>query len=244
MPGSLTRATAPRPRPVEIAGRALLCAALVLVVVQVLGRPLAQSLIPVFRAAIPLLDARFEITDVRLTHVGASQVVRFRGNLSRPLVIHGRIVSPFGWNGIPQGGLQVTYTAGGVLQYGALLLIFVLAWPAACLRELACRLAVSLPCAALLSIAIVPFTVVAEFRHGLESLIGPGPAGPSLIASRYLMGGGGWMIALVVAVSCTDCARRLASRFSTTRIRTAGPARPARRIRRRSRAGRRSGAAD
>ena len=213
MPGSLTQ-TARWPRPLEIAARALLATVLVLAVVQVLGRPLVRSLVPIFSTVVPLLDTRFAITGVDLTRVGANEVVRFRGNLSRPLLIRGRIVSPFGWNGVPAGGLQITYTVGGVLQYGAALLIFVLAWPAEDSRDLARRLLVALPFIALLPITIVPFTVVAEFSHGVESLPGASPTSGSLIASRYLMGGGGWMIALVAAAFCIDHARRASSMTS------------------------------
>ena len=208
MLGSPTQAAAaPWPKPLEIAGRALLSTALVLAVVQVLGRPLVRPLLPIFRTAVPLLDARFLVTDVRLAHVGADEVVRFRGNLSRPLLIHDRIVNPFGWNGMPAGGFQTTYTVGGVLQYAAALLIFVLAWPASGLRELARRLALAVGWMVLLPTAIVPFTVIAEFRNGLENLVAPTPPAASLIASRYLMGGGGWAIALLAAVVCIERAR-------------------------------------
>ena len=187
----------------------LLAAALAVALVQVLGRPLVRPLMPIFGAAVPLLDPRFEITSVRLARIGASEVVRFRGNLSRPLVIRGRVLEPFGWNGMPAGGIQCTYTVGGVLQYDALLLILVLAWPASRLTELACRLGLALPCVLFLPVAIVPFTAVAEFRQGLASMVGPGAPGGWLIASRYLMGGGGWVIALLTAVACLEGARRL-----------------------------------
>lgn len=208
MSGSLIQAASPWPRPFELAARALLATVLVLAMVQALGRPLVRALIPVFRTATPLLDARFQVIDVRLARFGASEVVRFRGNLSRPLLIRGRVIDPFGWNGAPAGGFQITYTVGGVLQYSALLLIVVLAWPAGGAGELAWRLAIASPCAALLPMLIVPLTVVAEFRNGLESLFGPGPPGGSLIASRYLMGGGGWAIALTAAVFCIEHAGR------------------------------------
>ena len=208
MPGSLTPAAAPWPRPLDLAARALLSTVLVLVVVQVLGRPLVRAMLPIISTAIPLLDPRFDITDVRLARFGADEVVRVRGNLSRPLLIGDRIIDPFGWNGVPAGGLQTTYTVGGVLEYGALLLILALAWPASGALELACRVALALPCAVLLPMLIVPLTVVAEFRHGLDGLLGPSPPGGSLIVSRYLMGGGGWVIALTVAVVCIALARR------------------------------------
>ena len=212
MPGSLTQAAAPWPKPLEIAGRALLATVLVLFVVQAFGRPLVRPLLPIFRTAVPLLDGRFVITDLRLARVGADEVVRFRGNLSRPLVIHDRIVSPFGWNGMPAGGFQTTYTVGGVLQYSAILLIFALAWPAGGLRELACRLGFAAGCMVLLPMATVPLTAVAEFRNGLESLVSPGAHAGSMIASRYLMGGGGWAIALVAAAFCIGSAHRLRNR--------------------------------
>lgn len=218
MPGSLTQAATPWPKPLEIAARALISTVLVLAVVQALGRPLVRTLLPIFRAEGPLLDARFVITDVRLARVGADEVVRFQGNLSRPLMIHDRIVAPFGWNGVPAGGFQITYTVGGVLQYGAVLLIVVLAWPTSVPRELAGRLALAAGCAALLPMVIVPFTVIAEFRNGLQNLAAPtastAPAA-SLVASRFLMGGGGWVIALLAAVVCIDCARRRLGRDQT-----------------------------
>jgi hypothetical protein len=208
MPGSLTQTVAPWPRPRDLAVRALLATVFVLVMVQVLGRPLVRAMLPVISTVTPLIDPRFDITDVRLARFGADEVVRVRGNLSRPLLIGDRIVDPFGWNGTPAGGLQSTYTMGGVLEYGALLLILVLAWPASSALELACRVALALPCAALLPMLIVPFTVVAEFRHGLDDLLGPSASGASLIASRYLMGGGGWVIALTAAIFCIALARR------------------------------------
>jgi hypothetical protein len=208
MPGSLTQAVAPWPRPLDLAARALLSTVIVLVVVQALGRPLVRAMLPVISTVTPFLDPRFEITDVRLAQFGADEVVRVRGNLSRPLLIGDRIIDPFGWNGAPAGGLQITYTAGGVLEYGALLLILVLAWPARSASELAYRMALALPCAALLPMLIVPLTVVAEFRHGLDGLLGASPPEGSLIASRYLMGGGGWVIALTAAVFCVALARR------------------------------------
>jgi hypothetical protein len=208
MPGSLTQAVAPWPRPLDLAVRALLSTVLVLVVVQVLGRPLVRAMLPVISTVTPLLDPRFDITDIRLARFGADEVVRVRGNLSRPLLIGDRIIDPFGWNGAPAGGLQITYTMGGVLEYGALLLILVLAWPASSAFELACRVALALPCAALLPMLIVPFTVAAEFRHGLDGLLGSSSPRESLIASRYLMGGGGWAIALTAAIFCIALARR------------------------------------
>ena len=217
MPGSRTQADARWPRALELAGRALLSTVLVLIVVQALGRSLVRPLIPVFRTAVPFLDPRFVITDVRLTRLGASEVVRFRGNLSQPVLIDGRIINPFGWNGMPAGGFQITYTVGGVLEYGALLVIFVLAWPASRVSELTCRLALSLPCIALLSLAIVPFTVVAGLHNCLESLLESSPTGALLIASRYLMGGGGFAIALVAAVLCIECARQLVDSRVTPR---------------------------
>ena len=208
MPGSLIQA-APWPGPLSLTARALLSTVLVLVVVQMLGRPLVRAMLPVISTMAPLLDPRFDITDVRLDRFGADEVVRVRGNLSRPLLIGDRIIDPFGWNGTPAGGLQSTYTMGGALEYSSLLLILVLAWPASSALELFCRVALAVPCAALLPVLIVPFTVVAEFRHGLEGLAGPSPPGGSLIASRYLMGGGGWVIALMVAVFCIVIARRI-----------------------------------
>lgn len=208
MPGSRTPATLPR-TPLRFAGRLLLCTIIVLTALQALERPVVEPLIPAFRTLVPLMDGRFTITDARLSREGANETLRFRANLSYPLVIDGHVLSPFGSNGVPAGGFQVTYALGGVFEYDALLLIGVLAWPVRRARELAWRLALALPLLALAVLIDIPLTVVAELRNGIVSLVDLQTVDGWMTVSRFLMGGGGWVAALTMSASCIAAGRHL-----------------------------------
>lgn len=201
MPGSPT-ATAAWPRPGRFIVRLATCTLLVLGGIQVLERALVGPLLPTFCSVMSYLDDRFVITDARLVRQGANEVVRFRANLARPLLVDSRILYPFGTHGVPEGGLQVTNTAGGVLQLAGLLLILVLAWPARRAVELALRLGIALPVMAALVLLDTPFTAVAELRNGLAIAIDPQTVDNWMLASRFLMGGGGYAMTLLLAAGC------------------------------------------
>lgn len=164
-----------------------------------LERQLVTPLVPAFCSVMTSLDDRFVVTDARIVRQGANKVVRFRANLARPLVVGEHILYPFGTNGVPAGGFQVTNTVGGVLQLAGLLLIIVLAWPARRIVEFAFRLGVALPLVAVLLLLDTPFTAVAELRNGLTTMLDPRAVDGWMVASRFLMGGGGYALVLLFA---------------------------------------------
>jgi hypothetical protein len=197
------------PRPLELLARTLLVAALVLGLSHVAARPVVTGLIPVYRAAISALDGSFDLTDIAIAHEGPSEVVRFRANLSRPLDVKGTTLYPSGWHGVvPEGGIEVHYTLDGALQYPALALILVLAWPARP-KELFARLAVFVPIALMLLLIDVPSTVIAELWTGLEGMVDPDALPRWMIWSRFLMGGGGLLLGIVAAALDMAVAARL-----------------------------------
>ncbi len=195
----MERAAWPAPR--SLALRVVAAAVVVLALAHLAERRAARCLVPLFRAEIGLLADSFVVDDARVAPDGANETVRFRANLARPLAIDGRVAYPFGWNGRPEGGFQVTYTVGGILAYSALMLIAVLAWPAERMRELALRAALALAFAAVLLLTEVPVTVSAELWNGLYDLLGLHRTSGWMIASRFLMGGGGYVIALAMAAA-------------------------------------------
>lgn len=190
------------PPPVSLVVRFALASALVLGSLHFSERALAERLIPVFRAAIWVLDDSFVLTEVSVARDGQNAVLRFRANLARPLKEGGRVLYPFGWQGMPLGGYQVHCTLGGVFAYGALLLIVVLAWPARSLRERGARSLLAVPGVALLLLIDIPSTVVAELWNSVEHQFDPHALGGWMIWSRLLMGGGGFVIALLLALAC------------------------------------------
>ena len=197
--------------PHELAVRLAIASVLILGVMHLLQRPAARALIPVFRAAIHVLSDSFVINDVRITQHGASDTVRFRANLAQPVTLDGRKIYPFGWNGGPQGGFQVTYTVGGVLSYIALMLIVVHAWPAQGAREQALRFLLSIPRIAVLLVLDVPTTVLAELWNGLYDWADIHRVSGWMVWSRFLMGGGGYLIALLMAAGVLVWARWLST---------------------------------
>lgn len=192
--------------------RLLFAALLVLGPLNAFQRFVVEPMVPLFRAVIEDLDGQFVITDARLTRAGPNDVVLFRANLRGPVTVVGGVVYPFGSHGIPAGGYQVTYTLSGVLLYGALLLIIALAWPARGVRELAVRMLISIFFVGVLLLIDAPTTVVAELRHLVETSFDRTAVGSWMIWSRFLMGGGGIALSILLAVVAIHVGRRC-SRF-------------------------------
>jgi hypothetical protein len=213
MPGSFTAAVT-SPRPLSLAVRLLVVAALVLYLVQLLEKAMVEPLVPMYRSVIGLLDQQFVITDARIGRDRGSEVVMFRANLRGPTRFAGRVLYPFGSNGMPAGEYQASCTLGGVLLYSSLLVILALSWPARCVqparrvRELAVRLLISLAFAGLLLLIDVPTTVVAELRHAAETLVDPHALSGWMIWSRFLMGGGGIALSILLAALAIAVGRR------------------------------------
>ena len=189
-------AARPRPRPLELIARLLIAAALVFSLSQVFERALVTSLAPVLSHVIEALDGDFTILAADVNR-GPGETLRFRANLTHPLEMRGRIFYPFGWGSKPAGRFQVTVTAGSVLQYCALMLILVVAWPAARPREYGLRAAIGAPLFAVLLLMPVPITVLAELWNLIRAELDPGKLQPLMICSRFLMGGGGLALGLL-----------------------------------------------
>ena len=207
MPGSSTPADR-LPQPTRLAARLLLVAVIVLSTLQGLERLIVEPLVPVFGAAVGLLGPQFVVTDSRVIQEETGKVVRFHANLREPMTIAGQVVYPFGSHGIPDGGYEVNYTLGGVLQYSALLLIIAFAWPAKRAQELMVRLLLCIAFVAALLTIEVPSTVVAELRHGVETMVDPSALNVWMIWSRFLMGGGGCALSILLAALAISAGRR------------------------------------
>jgi hypothetical protein len=204
--------TAAWPTPLSLAARALLAALLVVGVGHFAQHRLVSALLPVFTTAVWVLDDRFIIEDAAVVQAGSTENVRFRANLARPVVVGEQLIYPFGWNGRPLGGIEVRDAAGGVLLYASLMLIAVLAWPFRSATELAARMVLGLVAALLLILIDVPTTTLAELWHALQPEHAPFTAENGwMIWSRYLMGGGGLVLAMLLAVACIALARRLSA---------------------------------
>jgi hypothetical protein len=199
MPGSLIPPDYPQPLRVFV--RALAVATLVLGACQHFERPIVAALIPAFSTTIWVLDDSFDVTDVAFSHEGANATLRFRANLARPLKLSGKTVYPFGWNGTPDGGIQVSCALSGVLQYPALMLILILAWPGTWWKELLVRISAFVPLALVIALVDTPSTVLAELWYSVGHVMTPPGLSGWVVWGRFLMGGGGLLIGIVAAAT-------------------------------------------
>ena len=205
------------PSPLSIALRVIAACTLVLGAGHFIERRTVEALIPMYRATMSLLDTRFKMEDAAVVETGGNETLRFRANLARPITVDGHTLYPFGWNGGPSGGIQVTNTVGGVLAYSALVLVVVLAWPAKRFKELGFRTLLIVPLLAVLLLIDIPITTPAAMWNSLGEFLptdGTGAGiGPSAgtVWSRFMMGGGGFVIALVMAIGAIVGARSLSA---------------------------------
>jgi hypothetical protein len=189
--------------------RVLLTSVVVLGFLQVWRQPLIEPMIPPIRNAIDLVAWDFRIDAVDIVHKGPNDTLRFRANLATPIFFGGRTLYPFGWGTNPPGGFQVYLTLGGLLGYVALFLIIVIAWPAKGAREHLIRWALSLPLIAILLLIDIPFTVAAELWNPIYQDYAPHQICTLMAWSRFLMGGGGYMLAILFSGVAVAAANRL-----------------------------------
>jgi len=165
-------------------------------------------MVPLLGRAVSAATADFTISGVSLDRHGEQPNVVFRANLRHVELVGGHFVYPLGAEADPAGWYQITLTTGGILQYPLLLLIVVLAWPAS-MAGVALRGLLAAPLAAVLILLHVTVTVLAELWFPIHDDIVPGEFWPLLACSRLLMGGGGLVLALAMAMLAIGLAFRL-----------------------------------
>jgi hypothetical protein len=188
--------------------RVLVAGALLIGAGRALQSVLVQPLLPAFGATVVLLAPEFTIQSLDLVP-NRPAVVRLRANLLDPVEFAGKTVLPFGWLGTgPQGGYQVALSLTGLLQYPTVVLLIVLVWPADA-RTFAIRLLLGASMAAAVLLTEAPVTMVAELWSAVRDQADPAAACYWMIASRFLMGGGGLLIAGLLGATAVILAQRL-----------------------------------
>lgn len=207
MPGSQSL-RAPLPSPLELFVRIAVVTAALLVLAQVFRRELVTVMIPTIRTLLDLISDDFTILGIGIGQSGTSEALQIRFNLARVVVINGRAAYPMGWTPATAGWMQVSVTLGSITQHVLMLLIVVIAWPAATLREFNTRLIAALPMSATLLLIDVPVTILAEFWFPIRNELDQDGFWPLLAWSRFLMGGGGLMLAMGMAIVSVATGRR------------------------------------
>ena len=180
-------------------------------------RNLMESLLPLVRMTISGVQNDFTIQSLDIAQRGASETVRLRANLTRPVAIGGRMFYPIGYGTPYTGGFQVTMTVGGALSYSLLTLIVALAWPADTWRTLFKRLAMVVPMMLAIMLINVAVTFPAELWTPIHKDWVPDIAWPLLEWSKILMGGGGLILGLLcgaIAIAASAPRRPTATELS------------------------------
>jgi hypothetical protein len=159
-------------------------------------RAIVGPLLPLLQNSLVVTGDEYRVRSLDIDD-GDNDSLRLRADLARTLYIGDHYVSPLG----DQGWLQVNLTLGGALAYSELLLILLLAWPVADPRELAWRALIGLPLIVVLLLINIDTTLSAELWTAVHRELEPGALSALLTGSRFLMGGGGWAIALLLAAA-------------------------------------------
>jgi hypothetical protein len=191
----------------ELLARLLLAGVLLISAGRLLQSALIRPLLPAFGATVVLLAPEFTIQSLDLVS-DRPPVVRLRANLLEPVEFAGRTVYPFGWLGSRQGGYQVSLSLTGLLQYPTVVLLIVLAWPASA-RALGIRILLGVPMAAAVLFTEAPVTMVAELWGVVRDQADPAATCYWMVASRFLMGGGGLLIAGILGAAAVLLAQRM-----------------------------------
>jgi hypothetical protein len=188
------------------------------------GAAIVEALRPVLIGTLDLLTNAFQILDSQVAQKGHNWVLRTTADFARLLIVNGQVVLPLAERG--GGWMEVSLTVGGILQYPAMLAISVLAWPAT-LREWSVRLLVLPIPVALLLLGSASFTLLAELWFPVHDELAPAQFWPLLAWSRFLMGGGGLVLALLLSALTIVIAAKVAKTASRVFWREPTSAHPA-----------------
>jgi hypothetical protein len=206
--------------PLKLIARLVLATALMLWICNRFEEPIIKSAIPALRWALNFVGNDFKVLELDIAQEGPNQTLRLRADFANPIVVSDHVLYPLNTDSTVNGWFQVNLTIGGLLQYVLLLLSIVIAWPVKTFREGIVRLLFTLPTVLLFAAINCVSTLLAELWGPVHTQIASDEVWPLLVWSKFLMGGGGIMLAICLAGAII----LIAMRFGTDTIRkTAGP---------------------
>jgi hypothetical protein len=188
-------------------------------------RHIVEPLLPISRAVMGFVDGRFQITEAAVVPELRGDTLRIGVILAAPLSIAGKTVYPFGWfapagvftpggelmpsgGAVPSGEYRVDWLISGMLVYGAVSLILILAWPANRPKELFMRLLAVAVFWMLFLTLDIPAYALCLVWDTLQERLNPGGSNGWLVWRRFLADGGGVALGLCVAAVAVVWAER------------------------------------
>ena len=187
--------------PLRLGLRLVIASVLVLGCAHFAQRSLLQSLAPLIKSVVEVVQGEFHVVSLDAATKGHNQTLQLTAVLTQPIQIKGQWIYPEAWLGAPLAaqqvsGMQVDLTAGGTLSYSLLVLIVALAWPVSKGLWLLRRMAWALVFSGLLLVVNAATTFPAELWALFHDALAPQDTWLLLVWSRMLMGGVGLMLAL------------------------------------------------
>ena len=185
--------TSPPPRLPALGFRVVLASVLVMSTLVLFERPMADfatTILPI-QTEIRLLAPDFSIRSANVVDVRSTTMFRLCVEQMRPIDISGHILLPSGWRGLlPRTETDYDLPMRAV-EYCAMTLILVLAWPVSGIKEFVLRLGLSLALMALqFMIAIPSQALAAIWKETRSEIDAQGFSGWMLWSSSIIDGGG------------------------------------------------------
>ncbi|MBS1994675.1 MAG: hypothetical protein JSS86_00135 [Cyanobacteria bacterium SZAS LIN-2] len=195
--------------PVRLLVRFLVVAAALLSVTWIGEEAIIRPLLPLLRGALELTQSTFVVRRLTIQKVDGANAVVVDADLAHAEYFSGRLWNPLSDRHGGGGAIHVRIRIGEVIQYFVFVAICILAWPAGSYTVIKRRLSIGLPLGLVLVLLNFAITVQADLWHILEGTDHLTIDGP-LLWGRFLMGGGGLMIAICIAVVAVHLAARRA----------------------------------
>lgn len=175
--------------------------------------PAVVRALPALQACAQLVAFDFTISALEVDAGSGGRALMAHANLAAPLLLNGQWVKPFSVKDATAAEYRVTVSITGLFVYAALYVTALLAWPSATRAEALMRLLCGLPFLAVLLLLDAPFTIAAELWNLLYAHNAPAETSKLMIFSRFLMDGGGFVLAGISAALVIGGSRRLVGRL-------------------------------
>ena len=182
-------------KPIAVLSRLTGVSAFLLLTVVFFARPIAISLLPLYRALFELITSDYRILFLGLSFEGADSVIRLDVTLSHAIAVEGHLVMAN-----PQGMATVTTMLGNIFQPAMVGLVAILTWPSPSSHNLILRLGILILLCLIESVLDIPLLLSGELWGIFLDNLSPGHWSALTAWADFLQGGGRFALGLTVAI--------------------------------------------
>jgi hypothetical protein len=166
-----------------------------LLIVIFFARPIAISLLPLYRAVFELIASDYRILFLGLSFEGADSVIRMDVTLSHAIAVEGHLVMAN-----PEGVATVTTMIGNIFQPVMAGLVAILTWPFCSWRDVTLRLTILILLCLLETTLDIPLFMAGELWGVFLDNLAPGNWSVLTGWADFLQGGGRFALGLTASI--------------------------------------------